>query len=125
MKTRILLMDDDTRFRGMIESLLVQAGCAVTSVSDGAKGVARLAAETFDLVLTDIFMPEQDGIETIVRVRQAYPGLPIIAISGGGYFEEAEDYLRIAERLGAAKVLVKPFSRDELLSAIADVCPAQ
>ena len=123
MKTRILLIDDDAPFRNMFTAILTQAGYGVREAANGAEGMACLNREAFDVVLTDIFMPEQDGIETILRIRQAFPLLPVIAISGGSVLGEAEDYLRVAERLGAAKVLLKPFSRDELLAAITEVCP--
>jgi DNA-binding NarL/FixJ family response regulator len=80
----------------------------------------RLAAEHVpDIVITDLVMPEKEGMETIVEVRKRWPGVRVVAISGGGYMS-ASAYLTMASRLGAVKTLSKPFSNRELMAAVDD-----
>jgi DNA-binding NtrC family response regulator len=118
---RVLLVDDDEQFRRMLERTLVRAGHRVRVAGDGAEalGVMREDGGTtaFDLVVTDIVMPEKEGLETIMELRRLVPGMPVIAMSGGGR-GTPENYLRAARMLGAFRTLEKPFDSKELIQAI-------
>jgi DNA-binding response OmpR family regulator len=117
---KILLVDDDDAFREQSSQLLRHAGYIVTTAVNGNEALRLVQDNVFDLVITDLIMPEKEGIETIVKMRKKIPTLKIIAISGGG-LAAPEDYLVIARKLGAAQTLAKPFSGKELLTAVASV----
>lgn len=117
----ILLIDDDRFFAKLTAAMLTPAEVIVAR--DGAEGIALMKTHAFDLLITDLLMPEKDGIETILEIRRANAALPIIAISGGGRFGGRGDLLRMAQRLGATATLQKPFTREELLAAV-DRCLA-
>jgi len=118
--TKILLIDDDSGFREMLHEMLEREGFTVFSVPDGAEGIKAFSSEKPDLVITDIIMPEKEGLETILELRKISPALKIIAISGGGRSQPG-DYLRTAKYFGAFKTLAKPFSKDEILETIDEV----
>jgi DNA-binding response OmpR family regulator len=120
--SRILLIDDDDAVRTMLRLTLVEFGHTVIEAHNGIKGLARFPADGVDLVITDIVMPGKEGIEVIMELRLLHPQLKILAISGGGRVG-SKDYLSIATFLGAAKVLAKPFSAQELLAAISELLP--
>ena len=90
---------------------------------NGAEGLAMMKREAFDLLITDLLMPEKDGIETIVEIRRKNERLPILAISGGGKYGARDELLRMAQRLGATATLQKPFTREQLI-AVVDQCLA-
>jgi len=119
---RILVVDDDEAVRTSVRQALKRFGHMVTEAADGAAALRSLESEAVDLVITDIIMPEMEGIETIRILRRDRPDLPIIAMSGGGR-GRSEDYLGVARTFGAACVLRKPFSPDDLLAAIATALP--
>jgi CheY-like chemotaxis protein len=104
--------------REMLSVFLESAGHRVVSAADGREGLQILAEQPIDVVFTDILMPEKDGLEFISDARQIHPGLPIIAISGGGTVMSTEYCLRAAKSFGATGVVQKPFSRDELFAAL-------
>jgi CheY-like chemotaxis protein len=112
----ILLIDDDRFFAKLTAAMLAPAEVVVAS--DGGEGLAMMRARPFDLLITDLLMPEKDGIETILEIRRAGAELPILAISGGGRYGSRDDLLRMAERLGATATLQKPFTREQLLAAV-------
>lgn len=114
---RILFVDDDRQFRAAQEEVLQGAGYEAVSVSNGKEAMSMLEVADFDLLITDIIMPEMEGIELIREVNKTRPELKVIAISGGGR-ANPDDYLKIAQRLGVNEVLAKPYSREELLSAV-------
>jgi CheY-like chemotaxis protein len=114
---KILLIDDDDLVRYAMVRILARDEYQIVCASNGREGVAALEKEPFDLVITDILMPDQEGIETIRAIRRLSPAVPIIAISGGGRFSGA-DYLAIAEKFGASKTLPKPFEPATLLSSV-------
>jgi CheY-like chemotaxis protein len=122
--TRILLVDDSEAVRQTIRAMLANAGHEVTEVKDGGEAVRVFRTEQFDLVLCDMFMPMRDGVEAIRELRRKFPGVKIIAMSGGG-FDGKIDMLPVARALGAAQILHKPFSRDALLAAVEDVVQTQ
>jgi DNA-binding response OmpR family regulator len=112
----VLLIDDDDPLREVLAQALNRAGYTVVQATDGREGVEVALVTAPDVVVTDLIMPVQEGVETIVALRRLRPKLPIIAISGG--VQHASTYLGIAERVGAHQVLAKPFSAKELIAAI-------
>ncbi len=105
---RILIVDDESAVRVTIRLLLERAGHSVVTAGDGRDGFAIFAAEAFDLLLLDIFMPGMDGLETMRRVRQQRPLTPIIIISGNLARTDSTsgpDFLTMATRLGAVRSL--------------------
>jgi CheY-like chemotaxis protein len=115
--TRILLIDDDAPARDMLRQMLERAGYDVVEASNGREGLQRYQATAIDLIITDILMPEQDGLETIQELRRLTPEAKIIAISGGGQ-TGLLDLLPVAEKLGAQRILRKPLRRQEILDAV-------
>ena len=118
----ILLIDDDDLLRETLQQMLELDGHRVTLAVDGNEGVAQYdkagKGGAFDLVITDILMPGQDGTEVIVKLRQQGATLPIIAISGGRRMLSPRFSLETAQLVGATSHLAKPFSRAVLQSEI-------
>ena len=117
---RILVIDDDRPLLKVLSDLLQSAGHEVTTAVDGDEGLQCLSAAPFDVVLTDLIMPNKEGLETIRDVRRRDAGIKIIAMSGGG-FGDGRTYLGLAAKLGAHRTLPKPFSRAELLASVVAV----
>jgi CheY-like chemotaxis protein len=113
----ILVIDDEPAMREAIQKMLVRAGHQVTLASNGKEGLAFAAASPPDLVVTDVFMPEKDGIETTIALRKGFPNVKIIAVSGGGRTSNF-DFLEIAKSLGAHAVLQKPVRMADLLGHV-------
>jgi len=114
---RILVIDDVPAVRATWRDILEEAGHEVLEAADGVKALAILFHESVDLVITDIFMPDKDGIETIAEIRRARSDVKIIAVSG--YAESCTSpYLRIAQHLGADAALCKPVNPEDLVSAV-------
>jgi DNA-binding response OmpR family regulator len=114
----ILIIDDDKEIRTMLRELLEFNGYAVIEAADGNAGVRQFEATLPDLVITDIVMPDQEGISTILEIRKKKRDTRIIAISGGGLMASPDDYLSIARKLGADRVFMKPLQLAALLSAV-------
>lgn len=114
---KILVIDDNVVVRNTIVQLLEGEGYQVVSAEDGRRGLNVFRTERPDLVITDIIMPEKEGIETIRDIREASPNAKIIAISGGGRIGNT-DFLRIARQLGASDVISKPLDPDHFISII-------
>jgi DNA-binding NtrC family response regulator len=117
VSARILLVDDNTELRSVLRLILVCAGHAVSDAANGRQALKQIAEKAFDLVVTDLLMPEMDGLETIFAIHRAHPCLPIIAMSGGG-MGSAHTYLNAARLGGAGRILEKPFANSELLRAV-------
>jgi CheY-like chemotaxis protein len=115
---KILVVDDDAAVRTTLEQILEDAGYDVITARDGVRGMSAFSNLQPDVIVMDIVMPEQNGIETIVEMRKAAPDAKIIAISGGGRIGNI-DVLRIAKHLGAVSVIAKPFDPSELLDCVA------
>lgn len=115
---RVLLVEDDSQVREMLLETLTQEGHEVTEASNGKEAVAAYRANPPDLVITDIIMPDQDGVETIHTIRREFPDAKIIAISGGSANIRGEYLLGTADALGAIKTFNKPVDVGELLDAI-------
>jgi CheY-like chemotaxis protein len=114
---KILIADDDQQVRVMLKMTLERAGYDVVEAEDGNEAVAKFKAEKPDLVVTDIVMPEKEGIETIMELRALDPAVQIIAISGGGRINP-EDYLAWAQKFGVEETFTKPVDRALLLEAV-------
>jgi CheY-like chemotaxis protein len=114
---RILVIDDDVQVRQMLKQTLERAGYEVVDAADGAQGIRLYRDEPTDLIITDILMPEKEGIETIMELKRDFPDVKIIAISGGGRVDPGT-YLETARQCGTDRTFTKPFDRAELLEAI-------
>jgi CheY-like chemotaxis protein len=121
---RILLIDDDVLARDMLRQMLERAGYDVVEAANGREGLQQYQATAIDLIITDILVPDQDGLETILELRRLAPEAKIIAISGGGQ-SGLLDLLPVAAKLGAQRTLWKPLRRLELLAAIRQLVPHQ
>ena len=117
----VLIIDDDDQFRKLIKRFLERAGYEVLEASNGIEGINMYKRIKADLIVTDLIMPEQEGIETIIKLRREYPTVKIIAMSGGGMIIEPDNYLKIARNLFVQYTFKKPFERDEFLSAVYDL----
>jgi CheY-like chemotaxis protein len=116
--THILLIDDDPLVRYSVRTILEGAGHEVTEADNGRGGLELFRGTRFDAVITDIIMPDMEGIETIRAIRALDKQMPVLAMSGGGRVGNT-DFLKAAKALGADQVLQKPFEDDELLGALA------
>ena len=123
MKPCIILVEDDDALRKLLELMLNDAGYHVLPASNGREAMEIAEVRKIDLLITDLVMPEQEGVETIIRIRRKRPGLPIIAMSGAGDVR-AGTYLKIAGSVGANLLLAKPFDHIDLLRAIDDLLSA-
>jgi DNA-binding response OmpR family regulator len=113
---RVLLIEDNDLVRTLLRATLELEGHTVIEARNGEEGLDRFRQAGADLVITDILMPERDGLDVLRELGGTYPPVNIIAISGAD--GRAEDYLDLAHRMGALKVLLKPFSVDVLLAAV-------
>ena len=114
---RLLLIDDDEKVLSAMSRVLRGAGHSVMCAKNGREGFAMFEAERPELVITDVHMPDQDGLETIQAIRASDPSMPIIAASGGGSL--GLDLLPVAKMLGAKAYLEKPFRAEELIQMVA------
>ncbi len=122
---RILIIDDDDQIRKMLRLTLNAAGFDVVEAQDGKIAMKLFHQDlTVDLVITDLIMPEKEGIETIIELRRDFPNVPIIAISGGGRIDP-NDYLLLAKKLGAQITLEKPFSRKDIINAVNELITSE
>lgn len=122
---RILVVDDDTVTVSMLEALLQEEGHEVVTAFDGRDVLGCLQGNSLDLVITDIFMPEQDGLVTIARLREEFPQLRVVAISGGASALGKVDALRAAQLMGADAVLAKPLQAEQVLRVVNAVSSAE
>ncbi len=109
---KILVIDDDKQIRGLLTRIFVAAGHDVRTAEHGAIGIKMLRQDVADLVITDILMPEKEGIEVIMEVKRDFPDVKIVAISGGD--RDGCDFLPMTKPLGADCSLRKPFSVKEI-----------
>lgn len=114
---KILVVDDDAGVRGVLERILTRGGHQAVLASDGHEAIGLLASTPCDMVITDINMPDMDGIELILTLEDISRGTPVIAISGGGLIE-AGSLLSDAQGLGAVGTITKPFRPDEVLALV-------
>jgi len=116
----VLLIDDDAFTRGVVRRMLENLECTVTEAEDGRIASTKLDADDFDLVVTDIFMPNQDGIETIRKIRRSHNDVCILAISSDEYSYRI-NYLKMAERIGANFALKKPIQVEQLANILRSI----
>jgi CheY-like chemotaxis protein len=113
----ILVADDQEKIRQMLKSLFEQYGHEVTLAANGREALQRFKTMAIDLVVTDILMPDMEGIETIRELKKINPSIKIVAMSGGGTVG-ASEYLRMAGMFGARRTIEKPFDVVEMLNAV-------
>ncbi|HIJ84739.1 MAG: response regulator receiver protein [Magnetococcales bacterium] len=119
---QILIVDDDHTIRAYLRAILEgEDGHQLQEAQDGAEGIRLYRAHPFDLVITDILMPIKDGVELIMEMTETFPGVRIVAMSGGGRGLEASFNLDMAKDFGAVRVMTKPFSPEDVRRAVADV----
>ncbi|MDH3329555.1 MAG: response regulator [Desulfobulbaceae bacterium] len=121
---RILIIDDDEQIRLILQQMMEWAGYEVMAAENGRVAMDIQRETPADLVITDLIMPEQEGLETISRLRKEFKGIKIIAISGGGRIGP-EAYLPAALEIGADRVFTKPFEFESLLGAVKELLGAQ
>lgn len=115
--SRILVIEDEIPLRTALRRALEGAGHDVLEAGDGVEASLVAAREPVDVVLTDLIMPNRDGIETILWLRRRHPGIKVIAMSGGGRTQNL-DFLAVARDIGVAQTLAKPFRKSALLDAV-------
>jgi two-component system, chemotaxis family, chemotaxis protein CheY len=116
-RTRVLVVDDSADIRSSLKRLLELLGYEAETARDGAAALAMQETQGFGVLITDIFMPGTEGMETIARFKAGWPAMRVIAMSGGG--ERAKcDYLRAAVQIGADAAMQKPFSLETLVAAL-------
>jgi two-component system response regulator (stage 0 sporulation protein F) len=120
MMARILLVEDDDQLRTMLKEVLKRSGHEVWEASNGTGVCDMYEKQRFDLVITDLVMPNIEGLEVIMDLRRIDRTVRIIAISGGGQ-SKATDYLRLAKKLGVQLTLAKPFGNQQFLEAVSQV----
>ena len=116
----ILIIDDEPQIRSMLKLMLERDGYEVAEAPDGIEGIRIYRQNPADLIITDLIMPNKDGIGVIIDLKKEFPNVKIIAMSGGG-LNKPEGYLKGAKKLGAACTLTKPIDRHEMLRAIKNV----
>ena len=118
---RILVIDDDVQFRQMLRQALERHGYEVVEAQNGREGLKLYIQTPIDLVITDIIMPEKEGVETIIEFKRDFPDVKIIAISGGSRRLDAGDCLYYVESLGLPHTFIKPFDHEKLLEAVKEL----
>jgi DNA-binding response OmpR family regulator len=114
---KILVIDDDELIRLTIRNSLKKLGCTVIEAENGNTGVPMFKKERPDLVITDMLMPDKEGLETISEIRAIDPAAKIIAMSGGGSSKNMA-FLQLAQKMGASRIMSKPIKPDELLNTV-------
>lgn len=113
----ILVVDDEEELRDLLRHVLERAGHVVECSRDGIAAISAFKKRSFDVVVTDMLMPERDGLELIADLKVNHPAVKIVAISGGGQIG-SDEYLAMAKGFGADVLLRKPFAHQALLAAV-------
>ena len=116
----ILLVDDEESIRKMVRAVLDDETYVFTEANNGSEALDIMETQSFDLIITDVIMPDCDGIELVMTVRKKLPDIKVIVMSGGGRVR-ADHYLNLAEKLGAARVFEKPFNTAELRETVSEL----
>jgi DNA-binding response OmpR family regulator len=119
----VCVIDDDEQVRATLAEILRRSGYHVVLASDGDMGLEVVEQSGAAIVVTDIVMPNREGIETIREIRRSFPAVRILEISGGGSKSSSADFLELAYALGADDVLAKPFRMAELLHKVGKLTP--
>ena len=117
---RILVIDDDVQILEMLRQTLEREGYEVVDAHDGKEGLRLYREAPTDLIITDIIMPEKEGIETIMEFKRDFPDVKIIAISGGGQITP-ETCLLLAKKSGAQRAFTKPVPRQDMIKAVKEL----
>jgi YesN/AraC family two-component response regulator len=117
---RILIIDDEPQIRSMLTLMLEREGYEIVEAPDGVAGIKIYRQSPADLIITDLIMPNKDGIGMIIDLKKEFPDVKIIAMSGGG-LNKPDGYLKGAKKLGAACTLTKPIDREEMLKAVREI----
>jgi DNA-binding response OmpR family regulator len=120
----ILVVDDERSICALVQITLEREGHNVEVVVDGFTASRKLRGRNYDLLITDLLMPDRDGLELIREAKRYYPGMRILAMSGGGRVDR-EQYLKLAKGMGADAILTKPFLPRDLCSAVDNVLVPQ
>lgn len=120
MIMRVLVIDDDEQMRLLLRQIMEWRGYDVAEAENGKIGLRLQRQDPADLVITDLIMPEQEGLETISALKKEFHGVKIIAISGGGRIGP-DAYLPAARELGADRIFTKPFDVGEIITAVNDL----
>ncbi len=120
----VLIIEDDDFVQKMLKQTFERAGYEVATAPNGRIGIKLYQNKPYDVVITDLIMPDMEGIETITHLRKDNPDVKVIAISGGGR-NKPDDYLHMAEKLGASRTFTKPVNRQELLTAVKEMVPQE
>ena len=124
---KILIIDDDEQIREMMDLFLSNAGYSITTAVNGKEGECFYRSEGADLVIMDLYMPEQTGLETLVKLKNCFSDVKVIAMSGGyresyrSEYKGAENITEIAEKFGAVKTFTKPMKLSLLLDAVKEL----
>lgn len=114
----ILIVDDEENVLGVLKNILENKGHTVQTATNGKDGINKNKTNKFDIIITDIFMPDKDGLEFILELTKIKSDVKIIAISGGSPYEYPKDYLNIAEKMGADFTMEKPIDDKRLLEMV-------
>ena len=120
MMAHILIIDDDEQILKMLKQAIERKGYKVTTATNGVEGIKLYKETLADVVITDIVMPEMEGLEAIRKLRKEYKDIKIIALSGGG-FVDPKEYLKLAKHFGAQYTFSKPADLREIFSAIEEL----
>jgi DNA-binding NtrC family response regulator len=120
--TRILLVDDDESIRALYSKALASVGFDVKTAQNGREAFRCVGEYAPELIILDLVMPEQEGIETLLQLQSSYPKIPVLAISGA---LGANEYLSVADLLGASQTLQKPIKPDQLLTTVRSMLNAE
>lgn len=115
---RIIVIDDEADLRGILRLMLEARGHQVDEAATGSEGLRAIRGQTYDLVITDVLMPEDDGVAVAKQVPGIQPGIKVLAISGGGPSMPADWSLKLMEMFGVDAALHKPFEEDELIGVV-------
>lgn len=115
---KILLVDDNAPLLAIMALLLQHEGHVTTLAADGGQALKLVANGKFELIITDLVMPEKEGIEIILALRKNFPAIKLIAMSGGGSSLDSRQMLKMAQKLGASQILEKPFTNEALIAAV-------
>ena len=119
-RKNILLVDDEEAIRKMVKAILGDELYCFAEATNGLEAQDRLRESAFDLIITDVIMPDCDGIELVMAVRRKLPDIKVIVMSGGGRVR-AGHYLDLAGKLGAARVFEKPFDTTAFRKAVQEL----
>ena len=119
--THVMVIDDDEQIRELLRETLERDGYEVVTAANGDEGIRLHRSKSADVIITDILMPVREGISTIHELRNEFPDVKIIAITGGGHSGPLSHYLSMANQIGAHRVIAKPFVRRQILDAVSEL----